>query len=274
MLPMFRLIGRLPLAVLQLAGALLGQLAYALSPSYRAKLRRNLALAGYPGRLRGACARQAGRMVGELAFVWFRPLEAVAARVVCDDVAVLDAAERDGRGVLFLTPHLGAFEVTARYYATRRPITVMFKPPKQAPLARVLAAARTLPTMHSAPATLAGVRTLLRALRRGEAVGLLPDQVPGEGEGQWVPFFGQPAYTMTLPLRLAQSSGAVVVLAVGERLRAGAGWRLHLERMQEAPTAAALNAAMERLIRRLPTQYLWGYNRYKRPAGARPPASD
>jgi len=268
MLAFFRLFSRFPLGLLQAAGALAGLAAYVLSGAYRAKLRRNLALAGYPPSLRGAAAREAGRLAGELPFVWFRPLAEVAARVRCDDLAVLDDAERLGRGVLFLTPHLGTFEVTARYYATRRPITVMFKPPKQAAFARVMAAARESPTLHGVPAALSGVRAMLRALRRGEAVGLLPDQVPGEGEGQWVPFFGEPAYTMTLPLRLAQASGAVVVLAVGERLAGGRGWRLHLERLDEVPTPQVVNTAMERLVRRFPAQYLWGYNRYKVPAGA------
>lgn len=271
MLRSFRLLARLPLGLLQALGAGLGLLVYLASPAYRRKLLRNLEIAGLPRGLRWACARHAGRMVAELPWIWFRPRATLARRVRCDDLPVLEAAEREGRGVLFMTPHLGAFEMTARWYATRAPITVLFKPPKQAALAQVLAAARNADGMQSAPTTLAGVRALLRGLRRGEAVGLLPDQVPGEGEGQWAPFFGAPAWTMTLPLRLAQASGAVVVLAVGERLRAGRGWHVHFERLAGAPTPEALNAAMERCILRFPAQYLWGYNRYKRPPGAGEP---
>lgn len=272
MLGTFRLLSRLPLGALQAAGALLGLAVYLLSPTYRARIRANLARAGLPAGLRWRCAQQAGRMVGELPWVWFRPLPQLVDRVACDDLCVLEAAEREGRGVLFLTPHLGAFEVTARWYATRAPITVLFKPPKQAPLAALLAAARNAGAMRSAPATLTGVRALLRALRDGEAVGLLPDQVPGTGEGRWVPFFGTPAYTMTLPERLARATGACVVLAVGERLGLGRGWRVHLRRFDGAPTPAALNAAMQADVLRLPAQYLWGYNRYKTPAGAPGPA--
>ncbi|GAA4415904.1 lysophospholipid acyltransferase family protein [Quisquiliibacterium transsilvanicum] len=271
MLRSFRLLARLPLGLLQALGAGLGLLVYLVSPAYRRKLLRNLEIAGLPRELRWSCARHAGRMVGELPWIWFRPRAALTRRVRCDDQPVLEAAEREGRGVLFMTPHLGAFEVAARWYATRAPITVLFKPPRQAALAQVLAAARNADDMQSAPTTLAGVRALLRALRRGEAVGLLPDQVPGEGEGQWAPFFGAPAWTMTLPLRLAQASGAVVVLAVGERLGAGKGWHIHFERLAGAPTPEALNAAMERCILRIPAQYLWGYNRYKRPPGAGEP---
>ena len=171
------------------------------------------------------------------------------------------------KGVLLLTPHLGCFEVAARCRAKLAPITVLYKPPRQPALRALVEGARAIPGLSAAPANLGGVRTLLRALRRGEIVGLLPDQVPDAGEGEWVPFFGQPAYTMTLPGRLAQTSGAGVCLLVAERLSEGRGWRVHVDAFPESPTPAALNAAMERLVRRFPEQYLWGYNRYKQPAG-------
>jgi len=100
---------------------------------------------------------------------------------------------------------------------------------------------------------------------------VLPDQVPGEGAGAWAPFFGRPAFTMSLPERLAAQTGAAVVLAVGERLPGGQGWRLHLERMHEPPTPERLNHRLEGLIARLPGQYLWAYNRYKQPAGVAAP---
>ena len=274
MLWSFRLLARLPLALLQWLGDALGLAVFLVSPAYRRKITSNLIRADLPASLRWRCARQAGRMIGELPWVWFRPAQAMMQRVVCEDTPVLEAAEREGRGVLFLTPHLGAFEVAARWYAQRAPVTVLFKPPRQAALEPVLAAARNVDGMRSAPTTLAGVRALVRALRRGEAVGLLPDQVPGEGDGTWAPFFGAPAWTMTLPLRLAQASGAAVVLAVGERLDAGQGWRVHFERLEGAPTPQALNAAMERCILRLPTQYLWGYNRYKQPVHAQAASRD
>lgn len=267
----FRLLSRFPLGALQALGAVAGLLVLVVSGVYRRRATENLRRAGLPASLRWRSAMQAGRMVGELPWVWFRCGEEVAARVRCDDIGVLEAAEREGRGVIFLTPHLGSFEVTARFYATRAPITVLFKPPRQPALAALLEAARGSDGMRAAPATMAGVRALLRALRGAGAVGILPDQVPGVGEGAWVDFFGVPAYTMTLPERLARATGAAVVLAVGERLGLGEGWRLRLERLDGEPSPQALNRAMERAIRRLPAQYLWGYNRFKRPAGAPAP---
>jgi KDO2-lipid IV(A) lauroyltransferase len=135
--------------------------------------------------------------------------------------------------------------------------------------------ARGRANLATAPTTLAGVRQMLKALRAGEAVGLLPDQVPPAGLGVWAPFFGRPAYTMTLSTRLALQTGATVLLAWGERLSWGRGYRLHFRPWplgaiaQDAATAAAqVNAAMEVLIRECPQQYLWGYARYKQPRTA------
>ena len=111
------------------------------------------------------------------------------------------------------------------------------------------------------------------AMRKGETVGLLPDQVPPQGLGVWAPFFGQPAYTMTLAARLAQQTGAAVMLAWGERLPWGRGYVVHFEPLIEslgppddlAQSATVINRAMEQLIMRCPQQYLWGYHRYKQP---------
>jgi Kdo2-lipid IVA lauroyltransferase/acyltransferase len=129
------------------------------------------------------------------------------------------------------------------------------------------------------PATMQGVREFVRALRRGEGIGMLPDQAPKEGDGVWAPFFGRMAYTVTLPGKLAFPNDVPVILTAGERLPRGRGWRVHYIRVPGPlpPTAEAqaalFNAAMETLIRRFPQQYLWGYNRYKTPRGA-PPAPD
>ena len=117
---------------------------------------------------------------------------------------------------------------------------------------------------------------MLKALRRGEAIGILPDQVPGAGEGEWAEFFGRPAYTMTLVGRLAGQTGAPVLLCYSKRLSRGRGYRFEIEPLlaphpAESPVRT-LNRSLEQLIRRCPEQYLWSYNRYKVPAGVRPPS--
>jgi KDO2-lipid IV(A) lauroyltransferase len=197
--------------------------------------------------------------------------------------ALIEEALALGRGLLFLTPHLGSFETTAQAYAQRfgtvKPITVMFRPARHPLLRELQESARARAALATAPASISGVRQMMRALKRGEAVGLLPDQVPPQGMGVWAPFFGAPAYTMTLAARLAQQSGAPVVLAFCERLPHGAGFHLRLSRLVESlegrgetDQAAVINRAMESLIRQCPQQYLWGYHRYKQPRGA-PPAA-
>jgi KDO2-lipid IV(A) lauroyltransferase len=274
---LFRLLARLPLSVLHAMGRFFGVLAYLWPGKYRRRLRANAAQAGYGDeRFARTAAAQAGAMIFEMPKVWFQG-DRCLARVRSDDDHVVAAARAENRGVLFMTPHLGCFEITARYLARQMPMTVMFRPPRQDALAPLLDAARNTSAMRAVPATTQGVREFVRALRRGESVGMLPDQAPGKGEGVWAPFFGRMAYTVTLPGKLAVQTGVPVILTAGERLPGGRGWRIHYVRvpepLPESPEAQAalFNSAMETLIRRFPEQYLWSYNRYKTPRGA-PPA--
>lgn len=280
MLRLFRVLSLLPLGLLQAGGSVIGLLVYAASPRYRRVLRDNLAQAGLASRsLALRAAMEAGRMAGELPFVWLRGgAGAAVRRVRVSGREAVEQARAEGRGVLYLTPHLGCFEVSAQVAAQWGPITVLYRPPHKTWL-NALAGARLRDNLRAAPASVAGMRPLLRALRNGEAVGMLPDQAPSAGEGVWAPFFGRPAYTMTLPARLVQLTGARIVFAVAERLPRGHGYRLNLRALQgplpEDPrqAAARLNREIEELVRTCPHQYLWGYNRYKVPAGAPlPPA--
>ena len=273
----------MPLSALHRLGALLGRVVYLVSPRYRHLLRANLRAAGYADRaLLGQAIAEAGKGLLELPAVWLRPLGTVAGWVVQVrgwDLIAASLARR--RGIIFLTPHLGCFEITAQYYAHRAPanapLTVLYRPPKMKALEPLMLTGRARPNLRVAGADLGGVRMLLRALRQGEAIGILPDQAPGVGEGEWAEFFGRPAYTMTLAARLAEASGAPVILAFAERLPQGRGYRLQLAAMPqplagESP-ARTLNRALEGLIHSCPAQYGWGYNRYKVPAGAQPPKS-
>lgn len=276
---LLRWLSRWPLGWLHALGAMLGWLTWALSPAYRHRLAANAALAGLSAAERRRSVAEAGRMAAEVPWLWFMPLdERLGDRVQWHGAEVIADALAAGKGLILLTPHIGSFEVAARAAAERFPvpITVLYRPARKAMLRRLEETARARPNMATAPATLAGVRQMLRALRRGEMVGLLPDQVPPEGQGVWAPFFGRPAYTMTLAARLAQQTGAAIGLAWCERLPGGSGYSLHLRPVaqplpdDDVGAARAINAEMERAIRALPTQYLWGYNRYKEPRGPRP----
>jgi Kdo2-lipid IVA lauroyltransferase/acyltransferase len=273
------LAARFPLWILHALGALLGWAMYGLSPTYRRHLRDNLAAAGYTdAATRHAAIAGAGRMLTELPAVWLRPRAEVAALVhEIDGRELVEAARAAGRGIVFLTPHLGCFEIAAKIAAENFPITVLYRAPKLTWLQPLIERGRGQDNVRLARADVSGVRELVGALLRREAVGILPDQVPGVGEGEWVDFFGLPAYTMTLGARLAARPGSVCLLAYGERLPRGRGYVLRIRPLlPPAPGESGtrhMNRALEALIRECPTQYLWGYNRYKRPAGAPVPGA-
>ena len=285
MLPaLFRLLSRLPLRWVHALGAALGWLTYLLSPTYRRTLRANLAQAGLnEPRLRRSAIAHAGRQGIEAAWLWQRPPSDIVDCVREAEPGCLATLLGERRPLLLLTPHLGSFEASAQYYATQplaqaRPMTVLFRPPRKEALRRLIGE-RARPGLLLAPASLAGVRMLMRALRCGHTAGILPDQVPSQGEGAWVTFFGRPAYTMTLPARLAAASGARIVFALCERLPAGRGYLLRLVPFDEPLSAdieadtQRLSLALEVLIRQSPAQYLWGYNRYKVPSGVPAPGA-
>jgi KDO2-lipid IV(A) lauroyltransferase len=280
----FRCLARLPLPLLHRLGTLAGWLVVLLSATYRQQVRENLRQAGYDDRkLLWRAAAEAGKSVLELPYVWLRPQADVLARTTTRHWDLVEAARASGRGIVFLTPHLGCFEVTAQYFAVNpndaAPITVLYRPPRKDFLHPLIAASRMRTHLKLAPADLSGVRRLVRALKRGEAVGLLPDQVPSRGEGVWAEHFGRAAYTMTLPAKLHELTGATLLLAWGERLAQGAGWIVHIVPFEEAlpigaaGQAAAINRAMEALVRLCPEQYFWGYKRYKIPRGVNPPGT-
>lgn len=272
LLRFYRLASGWPLGLLHGLGALLGWLTWLASPTYRRRFAENAARAGYRFAQVRAAVAHAGRMALETPRLWFGP----PVPVQWQGTEVVDAAYAARKGIVFLTPHMGCFEITAqglaaRYAAQHGPITVLYRPARQQALAEVVETARRREGLETAPTTLAGVRQMIKALRAGRAVGLLPDQVPPEGMGQWAPFFGTPAYTMTLAARLLLQTGATPLLVWGERLPRARGFCLHF-RPLSAPLPADLDAAvlhinaeMERLIRECPRQYLWGYGRYKQP---------
>jgi KDO2-lipid IV(A) lauroyltransferase len=284
---LFSLLASWPLGLLHALGSLLGWLAYGLSPSYRRRLALHADAAALTLGQRWGAVAHAGKMVAELPRLWGRPPgQALGASVAWTHPELVDQALAEGRGLLLLTPHLGCFEVTAQAYAERfgalKPITALYRPAKQAWLAEMMRDSRTRPGMLTSPATLGGVRNMLRALKKGETVGLLPDQVPPEGMGVWAPFFGRSAYTMTMAAKLVAQTRCAVVLLRGERLsgqarrRQGCDYVVHATRVppeleallasgDAAESAAAVNRLMEDQIMHAPEQYLWGYNRYKAP---------
>lgn len=262
----------MPLPLIHMMGAIVGWISYFSDPKLGRRIRNNLLTVGIASstaeyqKLVRQTAKETGKGLVEAFAIWFRSTAGVLRLVrSCQGWEHVETAQANNKGIIFLTPHLGCFEITAVYYAARHPMSVLYRPPRKNWLAPLIDEGRKRDGMKMAPTNMSGVRSLLRSLKKGEAVGILPDQVPEFGEGVWADFFGKPAYTMTLVGKLAESTDATVLLAFGERLSWGRGYIIHIEPLNAAPTPENINLGIEKLIRRCPSQYLWSYRRFKQP---------
>jgi Kdo2-lipid IVA lauroyltransferase/acyltransferase len=275
---LLRIFAKLPLPLVHGLGTIFGYVYFLLFRRRLRRTRRNLrwirktlSKSDYR-QLLHASIRETGKGILETFVIWFRPQASVLRLVKsCHGWEHVESARARGKGLIFLTPHLGCYEITAIYYGAKHPISVLFKPPRNPKLAKLVSDGRQRSQITLAPTNLSGIRTLLKTLKKGDAVGILPDQVPEENEGEWADFFGRPAYTMTLVGKLVESTGATVLLAFGERLPAGAGYSIHIEPLypyleqHPAPSPQEINRGIERLVRQRPEQYLWSYGRFKQP---------
>ncbi len=270
----FAVFSRLPLRVLHFIGSIGGPIVARVWPPLGPHLREHLRGA-YPeagfSMVREA-ERNMGRMMMELPFFLMRDNTAYIDRhVEMTEWRTLDDLHAQGRGLILVTAHSGCFELLSQLVALRRPIAVLYRPPRQWWSHEWIARVRARPDLTPVPANVRGVRTLVRTLREGGTIGVLPDQVPRIGEGVWAPFFGRPAYTMTLVHRLHKHHGSPVAGIVAERLPRSAGYRVHVRvphlPLPDDPVEAAteVNRLVETLIDAAPAQYLWSYDRYRRP---------
>ena len=273
-----RMVAALPLALAQGFGGFLGYVAYLASAKYRALFKANYAQALAASQLKSQYLKAipgSGMLLADSLWIWHNPKKALSLAEVAN-WSLVEAAIDEGHGLIMLCPHLGGFEIIPRILANHFPATILYRPARQDWLNKVIESWRAYPNMHFVPTNLHGVRQMVRALSRGEAIGILPDQVPSGGEGVWAPFFGRYAYTTTLPARLAGRKQIPVVLFSAQRKGLGQGWLIHAERLPafsaDATLAAVeLNLALEKIICRAPNQYIWAYNRFKHPSGAELP---
>lgn len=282
---LFRIMAALPLAVAHLLGTAAGLCLWWLPTQQRRAALINIALClpHLPERMRQRIARASlihfGRALAESPRLWLGPQKAV--RRLAREVQGLEhvhTALEAGRGVILVTPHLGAWEMAGLYCSRLHALTSLYKPQK-GPADAVIKAGRERFGATLVPSDGNGVRALMRALRKGQMVGILPDQDPPQGSGVFAPFFGIVAHTPNLVSRLAERTGAPVIYTYAERLPHSRGYRLHF---LPAPAgigsanrdrgASALNEGVAACVTRLPKQYWWSYERFRRrpPGHARP----
>ncbi len=267
----------LPLPVAQGVGAVLGGLLSLFPNETRRVARRNIARC-FPDwssarrhRLLRQSLMQTGRTAAETGILWLRPLARVLPLIrEVEGEDLLEQAIARGRGVIMLSPHLGSWEMAGLYLSAQWGITSMYRPPKLMAMNEMMLHGRERGGAHLVPTDASGVRALLRALRQGKMIGILPDQDPERDSGVFAPFFGHPANTMVLLPKLARKSGATVLFIYAERLPRGRGFRLHIRPAPDGVddadlgrAAASLNQGVEACVRELPAQYQWGYKRFK-----------
>lgn len=268
------LLNRLPLKWIHRIGAGLGRLFYMIASKQRRILVANLRQSQlFPSELALKKAvrqnqQEMGKFILESLAIWSRSQAQVlqwVRHVYGKDC--LDEAIAHGKGILFLTPHIGCFEITSIYYASMQPITVLNRDSRKRWMRELMQAGRQKGAVTLAPANLKGVRQMLKALYANQAVGILPDQIASKGQGEWAAFFGKPMYTMTLVSQLLSRVDTRVIVVVADRLADGAGYDLHLQAVnpEAVSSPAKLNRVLETLVTQFPLQYMWSYDRYKQP---------
>ena len=208
----------------------------------------------------------------EFGYVWFRDKETVLGKVQeVEGEEWVTRAREEGKGILFLGPHHGNWEVTGLYLASRYAMASMFRPPKMKEFERVITQARSRTSAELVPTSQRGVARMLALLKQGGVVGILPDQVPAPASAEFAPFFGEPAHTMTLVSRLIQKTQPAVLVACALRLPRGEGYRIVIRKADEAVTSPDLvtsltgvNRSVEQSVREAVTQYQWEYKRFRR----------
>jgi KDO2-lipid IV(A) lauroyltransferase len=271
-----KLLSRVPMRWYHRVGVIVGWSGYWCARRDAKRLRDNLrqsnicsSESAYRALLKESIS-QTGKSVVEWFKGWYAPQEEFDRLCAeCHGWDLVEKAQRRGKGIIFLLPHLGSFPIAVRYTGQRMPLTLLYRPPREAWRHPLILSGGESAQISMAPTDFKGVEKLLHALKRSEGIALPPDQAPNSEGGVWADFFDRPAYTMTLVKKLQRATGAALIACFAERLPRGKGYRIKYHSVPaENFDEAALNRVIEDLVRRCPSQYNWSYNRYKIPRAA------
>lgn len=276
---LLRLLAMLPLSVQRRAGRLIGRAMHRWDKRSTHVSNANIALC-FPQlssdeqeHLCRESLEHTGMAFTELACIYYWSPAKLNALIQCDDAQVLAAAVAEGNGVILAAPHFGNWELIGQYLSQQHGMHILYRPAKNPHTDRYILERRSRLGAQLHPTNAGGVRGLSKALKKGELIGILPDQEPEREGGVFAPFFQQQALTMTLLSKLARRKPTPVLLSYMRRTETG--FALHLERIADEVhsddamlATKTLNRAIEDMVKRYPQQYIWNYKRFAaRPAG-------
>jgi len=273
---LLRLFSLLPLKAMHRLGDALGRLSLAMHSkaarhtAVNLKLVRPLLDDAAQASLLRQTMEESGRSITEMANIWGGGAQKALGLVrEVRGLELFEAAIAGGKGTIIAAPHLGCWELLNYWLCSRTPMAILYRPPRVAAVETLLRKVRGALAPEQVRAEGAGVRTLYKRLAAGGTVGILPDQKPRAGEGEFAPFFGVDALTMVLLPRLAARTGATVLFSFAERLPDGEGFRIHIlpapEGLADADlkiACTALNKGVEQCVDLAFAQYQWHYKRY------------
>ncbi|HET8800818.1 MAG TPA: lysophospholipid acyltransferase family protein [Marinobacter sp.] len=282
---LFRLMSRLGLRNAQRLGRALGSLAWRLGGRSVDTTRKNLR-ACYPGlseaeieTLGRKSLQETGATALEIPLMWEWPVERCLGLIrEIEGEALLERYQAGDRGLLLLAPHLGNWELTGLFFASRYQMAALYSPPNQPGFEAYMKRVRSRSGSELVATDRRGIARLFSILREGGVVGILPDQTPRQEGGEFAPFFGIPTITMTLASKLIQKTGATPLVTYAQRLPNGEGFRIVIRETDagmDSPdlttSLTALNHAVEQCINNAPEQYQWEYKRFRRTAPGETP---
>jgi len=218
---------------------------------------------------------QAGVTLAETAPLWIQPGEKSLALIKqVEGLELFEAAQKRGKGVVFIGGHFGSWELSLYWLTKRTYLTGMYQPPKYESIDDIIYKARGQFNCNLVPTNSVGVKAYMEAIRNKEVMYVLPDQEPGVKSGEFVPFFAVNALSNSLIPRLVSGKDIPVLTLSCIRLGIGKGFKIKITEADPAiqdknPLVGirGLNKTLEDIILVAPEQYQWGYKRFKR----RPP---
>lgn len=281
----FRLLSLLSLRWAQRIGRFLGGFVWRLGGRSVETTRKNLR-ACYPHladsereELGRQSLRETGATAMEIPLMWEWPVERCLGLIKeIEGEELLDDYKADGKGLLLLAPHLGNWELAGLFFASRYKMAALYSPPNRPEFETYIKNVRSRSGSELVATDRRGIMRLLAILRGGGVVGVLPDQTPRQEGGEFAPFFGIPAVTMTLASKLIHKTDAHPLITFAQRLPKGEGFKIVIRRADDGMTSkdmseslSALNRSVERCIELVPAQYQWEYKRFRRTAPGETP---